>query len=95
MGVTVAMGELGGGEEERVGKEWTPRWLGLPLRPEKAPPGCFLYPCLREEGTCGGIEIWRPILNLQEKLVSCYELRQKSVICHLIFFFVRKSKTDN
>lgn len=36
-------GDLGGGEEEGVGKEWAPRWLGLPLGPEKAPLGCFLH----------------------------------------------------
>lgn len=63
MGVIGAMGKLGGGEEEGVGKEWTPRWLGLPLAPEKAPPGCFLHSCLREEDTCGGIDIWRPALS--------------------------------
>ena len=47
--------------------------VGLPLGPEKAPPGCTLHPCWREKGTRGGSS-----LNLWEKLTD-YELRQKSI----------------
>ena len=63
----------------------------LALGAEKAPPGCLLHRCLREEGACGGIKTWRPASNLtfRKKL-----MRQKLVICHLdIFFFVRKWMT--
>lgn len=88
--------KLSGGEEEGVRKRMDSRWLGCqPLGPQETPPGRVLHPCLRVQGC---LWIHRDLesqvsLNLQEKLRNYDELRQKSVICHLNFFLVKKLKT--